>query len=62
EPTASLSPKLADEVLTKIIQIREDYGITVIMVEQNIRRALKMSGYVYLLDNAKNVFSGKPDE
>ncbi|MBI1664097.1 MAG: ABC transporter ATP-binding protein [Nitrosopumilus sp.] len=62
EPTASLSPKLADEVLTKIIQIREDYGITVIMVEQNIRRALKMSDYVYLLANGKNVFSGKPDE
>ena len=62
EPTASLSPKLADEVLTKIIQIREDYGITVIMVEQNIRRALKMSDYVYLLANGKNVFSGKPHE
>ena len=62
EPTASLSPKLADEVLTKIIQIRKDYGITVIMVEQNIRRALKMSDYVYLLANGKNVFSGKPHE
>ena len=62
EPTASLSPKLADEVLSKIKQIRDDFGITVILVEQNIRRALKMCDYVYLLANGKGVFKGKSEE
>ena len=62
EPTASLSPKLADEVLSKIKQIRDDYGITVILVEQNVKRALKMSDYVYLLANGKGVFKGKSEE
>jgi branched-chain amino acid transport system ATP-binding protein len=62
EPTASLSPKLADEVLSKIKQIRDDYGITVILVEQNVKRALKMGDYVYLLANGKCVFKGKSEE
>jgi len=62
EPTASLSPKLADEVLSKIKQIRDDYGITVILVEQNVKRALKMGDYVYLLANGKGIFKGKSEE
>lgn len=62
EPTASLSPKLADEVLDKIKQIRDEFGITAILVEQNVRRALKMGDYVYLLANGKEVFQGKPDD
>lgn len=62
EPTASLSPKLADEVLSKIKQMRDDFGITVILVEQNVKRALKMGDYVYLLANGKGVFKGKAEE
>ena len=62
EPTASLSPKLADEVLSKIKQIQNDFGITIILVEQNVKRALRMGDYVYLLANGKNVFKGLPEE
>ena len=62
EPTASLSPKLANEVLLKIKQIRDDFGITVILVEQNIKRALTLGEFVYLFANGKGVFKGKPDE
>ena len=61
EPTAGLSPKLAHEVLTKIEQMK-DYGITVILVEQNIKRALKFGDTVYLLAGGKNVFDGPPKE
>jgi len=62
EPTASLSPKLADEVLSKIKQMRDDFGITIILVEQNVKRALKLGDYVYLLANGKGVFKGLPEE
>ena len=62
EPTASLSPKLADEVLSKIKQIQNDFGITIILVEQNVKRALKIGDYVYLLANGKNVFKGTSEE
>jgi branched-chain amino acid transport system ATP-binding protein len=62
EPTASLSPKLADEVLSKINQMRDDFGITVILVEQNVKRALALGDFVYLFANGKGVFKGKPED
>ena len=62
EPTASLSPKLADQVLSKIKQMQDEFGITIILVEQNVKRALKLGNYVYLLANGKGVFKGKPEE
>lgn len=62
EPTASLSPKLAAEVLEKIVQIRDEYGITIIIVEQNVRQALKIGDSVYLLANGKNVFNGNAEQ
>ena len=62
EPTASLSPKLAGEVLTKIKQLRDEFGITIILVEQNVKRALGIGDFVFLYANGKKVFSGKPQE
>ena len=62
EPTASLSPKLALEVLAKIRQMRDEFDISVILVEQNVKRALKLGDTVYLLANGKNVFDGTPEE
>ncbi len=62
EPTVSLAPKLANEVLLKIKQMRDDFGITVILVEQNVKRALTLGDFVYLFANGKQVFKGKPDE
>lgn len=62
EPTAGLSPRLADEVLEKIVQMRDDYGITVVLVEQDVRRALRVGDAVNLFANGENIFSGSPEE
>ena len=62
EPTASLSPKLAMEVLAKIRQMRDEFGISVILVEQNVKRALKIGDSAYLLANGKNIFNGTPED
>lgn len=62
EPTAGLSPRLADEVIEKIIYMRDELGITIILVEQDVRRALRIGDLVYLFASGKNVFDGPPDE
>ncbi|TMR63266.1 ATP-binding cassette domain-containing protein, partial [Streptococcus pseudopneumoniae] len=62
EPTANLAPKLAAEVLSKIDHVRKEFGITVILVEQNVKRALELGDFVYLFANGKLVFKGEPDE
>ena len=60
EPTGNLSPKLALEVLGKIRELRDKLGITVLLVEQNARRALEMGDYCYLLVSGKVAFEGHP--
>lgn len=57
EPTATLSPKFASEVFQKIIQIR-DQGVTILMVEQNARRALEMSDRGYVFVAGKKAYEG----
>ncbi|MBC7091688.1 MAG: ABC transporter ATP-binding protein, partial [Nitrososphaeria archaeon] len=40
EPTAHLAPKVANLIFDKIKELNKDYGITVVLVEQNVKRAL----------------------
>lgn len=49
EPSAGLAPKLVDTVLEKVLEINER-GCAILMVEQNARRALKMSDRGIVLD------------
>lgn len=58
EPTGNLSPKIATQVLDTIRSLAKDLGITVVLVEQNARRALEIGSKAYLLANGKVVFSG----
>ena len=60
EPTANLSPKLALQVLDEIVKLKEDYGITVVLVEQNARRALERGDRALLFVGGRVVFEGKP--
>jgi ABC-type branched-subunit amino acid transport system ATPase component len=57
EPSAGLSPILADATFEKIAEIKE-HGTTILMVEQNARRALSMSHRGYVLDVGQNRFEG----
>ena len=48
--------------LGKIKQMRDDLDITIILVEQDVRRALRVGDIVYLFASGKNVFDGPPAE
>ena len=58
EPSAGLGPLLVDAIFEKIAEINAQ-GITVLMVEQNARRALAMSYRGYVLDVGRNRFEGR---
>ncbi|RLI21320.1 ABC transporter ATP-binding protein, partial [Candidatus Bathyarchaeota archaeon] len=49
EPTGSLAPKIANEVLEKIVELRDTLGIMIILVEQNAKKALEIGDKAYLL-------------
>lgn len=57
EPSAGLSPIAIDLVFEKLVEIRS-LGITVVMVEQNARRALGLADVGYVLDTGRNAYSG----
>jgi len=62
EPTGNLSPKLALQVLRTIESFAKERGITVVLVEQNARRALEIGDRAYLLVGGKNAFTGEASE
>lgn len=57
EPSAGLAPRFVDTIFAKIVDINRT-GVTILMVEQNARRALSMSHRGYVLDLGRNRFEG----
>jgi ABC-type branched-subunit amino acid transport system ATPase component len=57
EPSAGLAPRLVDEVFGTVQRIHE-MGVTIIMVEQNARRALAISDYGWVLESGRNRYEG----
>ncbi len=62
EPTANLSPKLATLVLDKVESLAKEHKLTVLVVEQNARKALQMGDRAYLLVGGRRVFEGSCNE
>jgi ABC-type branched-subunit amino acid transport system ATPase component len=61
EPSAGLAPAFVEAIFERIAEINR-HGVTIVMVEQNARRALGMSSRGYVLDVGQNRFEGKGDE
>jgi neutral amino acid transport system ATP-binding protein len=61
EPSAGLAPAFVDAIFDKCGEINRT-GVTLVMVEQNARRALAMSSRGYVLDVGTNRFQGTGKE
>ena len=61
EPSYGLAPKLFSEVLEVIKHLREQ-GITIFLVEQNVRQTLEVADRAYVLDNGQIVLEGKGED
>lgn len=57
EPTAGLSKVLAEEVYDMLTALRDE-GLTILLVDQEIRHALKIADYVYVLELGRNKYEG----
>jgi branched-chain amino acid transport system ATP-binding protein len=58
EPTAHLAPRIAIQIFDKIKELNKDYGVTIVLVEQNVRGALEISDKAYLLVSGKINYCG----
>lgn len=61
EPSIGLSPLLVDESFHVIEQIREE-GITVLLIEQNVRKSLAIADRAYVLETGRIVLEGEGEE
>jgi branched-chain amino acid transport system ATP-binding protein len=53
---------MTDEVYRMLADLRDKEGITILLVDQEIRRALKIADYVYVLELGRNKFEGPAEE
>lgn len=58
EPSAGLAPKATEEVLEMARQLTER-GVTILLVEQNVTQALRLSDHCYILAEGRNQVDGK---
>jgi len=60
EPSAGLSPKAAQEVLEHTRTLTAS-GVTVLLVEQNVKQALRLSDHCFILAEGRNQIDGPAD-
>ncbi|MBI2718331.1 MAG: ABC transporter ATP-binding protein [Rhizobiales bacterium] len=61
EPTAGLSPAYLEKIFDLILDVRKT-GVTILMVEQNARQALRIADRAHVLVNGRNFISGSGAE
>ncbi len=62
EPTAGLAKLLSEEVYQMLVDLRDRDGLTILLVDQEIRSALKIADYVYVLELGRNKFQGPAED
>lgn len=58
EPSLGLSPMIVDEVF-KTVEVLQNEGVTILLVEQNVRKSLEIVNRGYVLEHGRIVLSGE---
>ncbi len=61
EPSLGLSPLLVEEIF-RVIKGLHDQGLTIFLVEQNVKQTMKVADYCYVLENGRIVQEGTGKE
>jgi branched-chain amino acid transport system ATP-binding protein len=59
EPSLGLAPMVVRDIARAVVEINRDEGISVVLVEQNSRMALKISNRAYALETGRIALAGK---
>ena len=58
EPSTGLAPNLVDQVFERIIDLNTHTGKSFLIIEQNVRKALEITDWVYVLDQGEVEYGG----
>ena len=53
EPSIGLAPRLVGEILRTVRELNRSAGLTILLIEQNVRQSLAMSDFAYVLENGR---------
>ncbi len=62
EPAAGMNPQETLELTQFIGRIRDDFGLTIFMIEHHMDLVMEISDRIYVLDFGKSIAEGTPDE
>jgi branched-chain amino acid transport system ATP-binding protein len=62
EPTAGVNPTLINGLIDRLHQVNEEKGITLLVIEHNMRVVMNLAEQIYCLANGTMLADGKPDE
>ncbi len=62
EPSLGLAPLLVQEIARSIVLINKEEGVSIVLVEQNSRMALRVSDRTYALETGRIALQGKSSE
>lgn len=58
EPSMGLSPLVVEQIFDIVLRLNREQGITILLVEQNVKLALSVSSYAYILENGEIALEG----
>jgi branched-chain amino acid transport system ATP-binding protein len=62
EPTAGINPTLINGLLDRLKRANTQFGITLVIIEHNMRVIMNMASKIYCLAHGELLASGKPSE
>jgi branched-chain amino acid transport system ATP-binding protein len=62
EPSLGLAPMAVEEIYRIIKQINQERGVSMLVVEQNVKAALGIANFGYVMENGRIVLSGPADK
>src|SRR5207244_7245950 len=61
EPTAGINPTLINDLIDRLRRINAELGITLLVIEHNMRVVMGLAQYIYCLAHGELLAEGKPE-
>jgi len=62
EPSMGLSPLLVEQIFESIVRLNREQGLTILLVEQDVRLALTVASHAYILENGEMTLEGPSEQ
>jgi branched-chain amino acid transport system ATP-binding protein len=62
EPTAGINPTLINGIIDRLIKVNNEFGITLLVIEHNMRVIMQLAQDIFCLAHGKMLAKGTPEE